>query len=170
MIENKKVVSVTYTLNAAPAGEAKVLVETADETRPLQWLYGAGSMIPQFETNLLGKKTGDTFEFTIAANDAYGVHDVENIAMLPLDIFKTEEGTIDTEMLAVNNILPMTDNEGNHLQGRVLEVTTEYVKMDFNHPLAGQELHFTGNVLEVRDASEEEQEHGHAHGVHGHQH
>ena len=73
-------------------------------------------------------------------------------------------------MLAVNNILPMTDNEGNHLQGRVLEVTAEYVKMDFNHPLAGQELHFTGNILEVRDASLEEQEHGHVHGPNGHQH
>ncbi len=170
MIENNKVVSVTYTLKAAPAGAQKELVETADETRPLQWLFGTGSMIPTFETNLLSKKIGDSFDFTIDAIDAYGAHDVENIAMLPLDIFKGEDGKIDTEMLAVDNVLPMTDNDGNHLTGRVLEVTDEFVKMDFNHPLAGQELHFTGNVIEVRDASTEEIEHGHAHGPNGHEH
>jgi FKBP-type peptidyl-prolyl cis-trans isomerase SlyD len=170
MIEKHKVVSVTYTLNAAPAGEQKVLVETADESRPLQWLFGTGSMIPTFESNLLRKNTGDKFEFTIAATDAYGEHDVENIAMLPLDIFKGENGTIDTEMLQVDNMLPMTDSEGHHLNGRVLEVTAEYVKMDFNHPLAGQELHFAGSIIEVREASTEEVEHGHAHGPNGHQH
>ena len=64
----------------------------------------------------------------------------------------------------------MSDNEGNHLRGLVLEIKEDLVKMDFNHPLAEMDLHFEGVVLEVRPASAEELEHGHAHGVHGHQH
>jgi FKBP-type peptidyl-prolyl cis-trans isomerase SlyD len=64
----------------------------------------------------------------------------------------------------------MSDNDGNRLVGQVLEVNEEFVKMDFNHPLAGTNLHFEGVILEVRDASQEELEHGHVHGEHGHQH
>ena len=64
----------------------------------------------------------------------------------------------------------MSDNEGNRLVGQILDITEEFVKMDFNHPLAGKDLHFEGEILEVRPASEEELAHGHVHGEHGHQH
>lgn len=64
----------------------------------------------------------------------------------------------------------MRDQEGNPLMGIVKEITDAYVKMDFNHPLAGFDLHFMGEVLEVRDASQEELDHGHVHGPHGHHH
>ena len=70
--------------------------------------------------------------------------------------------------------VPATSHSQNELvlalEGLVLEIKDELVKMDFNHPLAGIDLHFEGTIVEVRPATEEELEHGHAHGVHGHQH
>ena len=73
-------------------------------------------------------------------------------------------------MFQVGAVVPMSDNEGNHLRGNIIEVTPEYVKMDFNHPLAGTDLHFSGEILSVRDATQDEIAHGHAHGPGGHQH
>jgi len=64
----------------------------------------------------------------------------------------------------------MTDNEGNHLRGTILEITDETVSMDFNHPLAGTDLFFQGTILTVRAATNEELDHGHSHGAHGHHH
>jgi FKBP-type peptidyl-prolyl cis-trans isomerase SlyD len=64
----------------------------------------------------------------------------------------------------------MQDQHGNPLEGLVLEIGEDTVKMDFNHPLAGKHLHFSGEVLDVREASAEETEHGHVHGPHGHHH
>ena len=64
----------------------------------------------------------------------------------------------------------MMDDDGNQMYGLVLEVTDAHVAMDFNHPLAGNDLHFIGEVLEVREASKEELDHGHVHGEHGHHH
>jgi FKBP-type peptidyl-prolyl cis-trans isomerase SlyD len=87
---------------------------------------------------------------------------------LPIDIFKVD-GVVDMAMLKTGNIIPMSDRDGNRLDGKVIAITGESVKMDFNHPLAGHQLHFSGEVIDVRDASEEEIAHGHAHtGHHGH--
>lgn len=170
MITTNKVVSVSYSLYAGEKGQQEQHIETANESQPLMWLYGVGSMIPAFEENLRGKMVSDSFDFHIAAHEAYGLYDSEAIVMIPIDVFKGEDGNIDNSMLQVGAILPMMDNEGNHLRGKVVEVTSEYVKMDFNHPLAGQDLHFTGKVLEVRDATPDEIAHGHVHGPHGHHH
>ena len=65
-------------------------------------------------------------------------------------------------------MLPILDNQGNRMEGIVEEITDEFVKMDFNHPLAGQDLHFVGEILDVRKASSEELDHGHVHGAGGH--
>jgi FKBP-type peptidyl-prolyl cis-trans isomerase SlyD len=73
-------------------------------------------------------------------------------------------------MFQVGAMIPMSDNEGNHLSGKILSITDENVQMDFNHPLAGTDLHFEGSILEVRAATQEELDHGHVHGEHGHQH
>ena len=73
-------------------------------------------------------------------------------------------------MLQEGNFIPMADSEGNHLQGKIVSVGDETVKMDFNHPLAGMDMHFNGKVIGVRDASAEEIAHGHVHGEGGHHH
>ena len=164
-IEPQKVVSVTYRLEANTDGAEKQHIETADATRPLTFLFGSGGLIPAFEENLFGKIVGDAFAFSIDPENGYGTLDPEALVELPIDIFKVE-GVIDMELLRVGNMVPMSDSQGNRLDGRVMAVTAENVKMDFNHPLAGHHLHFSGEVIEVREASAEEIAHGHAHTGH----
>ncbi len=167
-IDNNKVVSVTYSLDANPAGQEKVHIETAGADRPLVFLFGSGGLIPAFEENLQGKVTGDKFSFSIDAADAYGEIESEALVDLPLDIFKVD-GIVDMSLLKTGNMVPMTDRDGNRIDGKVVAIGGETVKMDFNHPLAGHQLHFSGEVIEVREATEEELSHGHAHtGEHGH--
>jgi len=160
-ISNNKVVSLTYTLKLDHAeGE---LVEKVDKTEPLVFIYGAGMMLPKFEENLTNKVVGDGFEFTLGSTDAYGDYQLDMVVNLPLDIFKVD-GKVDYEMLKEGSMLPMMDNQGNHLQGKVLGVENDTVRMDFNHPMSGKTLHFTGEIVGVREATEEELSHGHIHG------
>jgi len=79
------------------------------------------------------------------------------------------DGKVQDGLLVVDNIITMQDNQGNQFAGRVAKIEEETVKMDFNHPMAGQDLYFTGKVVGVRDASPEELDHGHVHGE-GHHH
>jgi len=158
-IEKEKVVSVTYNLSVDGFdGES---VEQVDKERPLTFLYGVGNMLEKFEENLEGFKSGDTFEFQIKSEDAYGQASDEAIVDLPINIFEIE-GKIDYDLLKVGNYIPMQDQEGNKLDGIVLEVGDEQVKMDFNHPLAGDDLYFKGEVIDVREATDEEKQQGHA--------
>lgn len=166
-ISQNKVVSLTYELKLNDhSGET---VDMADDAAPLVFIYGTGSMLPKFETNLLDLKVNDTFEFILDPIDAYGETINEAIVDLPLEIFRID-GQIDEEMLTVGNYIPMQDNEGHPMEGKVLEVNNENVRMDFNHPLAGKTLHFTGKIVDLRDATPDELSHGHVHGPHGHHH
>ncbi|MDD2526829.1 MAG: peptidylprolyl isomerase [Lentimicrobium sp.] len=166
-ISKNKVVSLTYELKLDD--NKGQVIDKADKDQPLVFLYGAGNLLPKFESNIESLDVNDTFEFTLNSDDAYGQTNNEAVIDLPIDIFKVE-GKIDEEMLQVGNVIPMQDNNGNPLEGLVVEIGDNEVKMDFNHPLAGKTLHFTGKVIDVRDASEEEISHGHVHGAHGHQH
>lgn len=161
-IANNKVVTVTYKLQSNLPDQEKQHVETADEKNPLQFLFGVGMMIPGFEKGLAGKSIGDSFSFSIEPEEAYGTSDETAVINLPIDIFKVED-VIDFNILKVGNILPMSDNQGNVLNGRVVKYDDAMVTMDFNHPLAGHQLHFSGTIIAVRDASQEEMEHGHVH-------
>jgi FKBP-type peptidyl-prolyl cis-trans isomerase SlyD len=89
---------------------------------------------------------------------------------IPIEAFVAPGEELDTEMVAEGNFLPMVDDQGNHMQGLVVEVGADFIVMDFNHPLADKDLHFSGEVLDVREASAEELAHGHAHGPGGHNH
>lgn len=166
-ISQNKVVSLTYELKLDNhMGET---VDMADSSAPLIFIYGTGSMLPKFESNLENLNLNDTFEFTLDPADAYGEQIDEAIVDLPIDIFKID-GQIDEEMLTVGNFVPMQDNEGHPLEGKIVEISNEHVKMDFNHPLAGKTLHFTGQIVDLREATEDEISHGHVHGPHGHHH
>jgi FKBP-type peptidyl-prolyl cis-trans isomerase SlyD len=166
-IKKDTVVSLSYILKQDDANGA--VIEIAKETEPLVFLYGAGQMIPKFEEYLNELTSGDNFEFTLTSIDAYG--DLEEEAIIDLDkqIFSID-GVIDEEMLAIGSLIPMRDNQGHMLQGKVVSVTNDSVRMDFNHPMAGKNLHFSGQIIEVREASAEELSHGHVHGDGGHQH
>jgi FKBP-type peptidyl-prolyl cis-trans isomerase SlyD len=170
-IDKDTVVSVSYHLKSKRAGEKEEqTVEITKAGDPFIFLFGSGGLIEGFESNLKGKKVGDKFDFHIAPAEGYGEHHLDNVVNIPVTAFHDEKGKLDHEMVKVGNVLPMTDSDGNQMRGSVQEITGEHVRMDFNHPLAGQDLHFAGEVLEIRDATKEELSHGHVHGPGGHHH
>ncbi len=160
-IAPKHVVSLTYDLYVDNDG-TEVLTESATQEQPLTFLYGAGQMLPKFEENLSELSTGDAYEFRLSADDAYGEYDEEAVANLPKEMFQG------TDLPQVGEILPLQDNNGNRFRGQVVSVVEDSVIVDLNHPMAGQELHFKGTILNVRPATDEELSHGHAHGPDGH--
>ncbi len=150
-IGKEKMVSVTYVLRENDFSGK--IIEEAKETNPLTFLFDTGKMLKAFENNLEGKKTGDDFEFLLKAEEAYGEHMPDRILELPLNVFEID-GKVDTDLVKVGNVIPMQDKRGNKLEGLVLEVSDKEVKLDFNHPMAGKTLAFTGKVIEVREATE----------------
>ena len=163
-IAKHTVPSVTYTL--VVDGE---VVDKAEKEKPLSFIQGIGMMVPGFEANLEGQSAGEPYEFKLSPEEAYGPYNEEVVVDLPISTFMVE-GKVNKEMLNVGQIVPMQDQNGNPLNGTILEVGEESVKMDFNHMLAGKELHFTGEILEVRKATQAELDHGHVHGPGGHEH
>lgn len=153
-ITPNKYVAVIYDLNVGE-GDERELMERATVELPLKFIFGTGMMIPAFEQNLDGLEEGDSFQFTIEPADAYGDYIEENVVDLPKDIFKIN-GKFDAEMIKEGNTVPMMDAEGNHMNGSVLEVKEDIVVMDFNHPLAGETLHFTGKVIDVHEPTAKE--------------
>ena len=166
-IETHKVVSLKYRLTNDKSGD---LIEETNESNPLVFLFGVGSMLADFERNLENKIKGDGFSFSIKAKQAYGEYNAANVDDLPANIFHDETGNFDHVMFQVGSVVPMSDGQGNHLRGTILEISDDIVKMDFNHPLAGTDLCFQGEILDIRDASKDEIDHGHVHGEHGHHH
>lgn len=152
-IENNKVVSLIYELREG--NEEGRVIETLEENRPLTFVYGTGRLLPQFESNIDSLSTGDSFRFRLESEMAYGERREEMIVDLPHSIFETD-GKLNEDICVVGNQVPMMDQEGNPLTGVINEITDTYIRMDFNHPMAGVDLFFTGKVVEVRDATDHE--------------
>lgn len=151
MITKNKYVTVSYELRTEKDGE---VLEAAGADRPLEFICGQGQMLEYFEMNLLDRKEGERFDFRIPAANAYGLVNEDMVVDLPKDIFKE----VEAEEFRVGNVLPMMDSLGRRLQGQIVEIGEDEVRMDFNHPLAGKDLYFSGEVLGVRDATDEELE------------
>ncbi|MEP7169544.1 MAG: FKBP-type peptidyl-prolyl cis-trans isomerase [Bacteroidota bacterium] len=166
-IEKNKVVALSYDLHSSK-GESneRTHVESTGDIHPLVFLFGTGNMIPEFEKNLEGKSAGDVFEFSILSGNAYGENDPKALINLPVEIFK-KDGVLDLKLLQTGNIVPLMDTDGNRMNGKVVKLEGDNVLMDFNHPLAGKNLHFKGKIVEVREATAEELSHGHVHTGHG---
>jgi FKBP-type peptidyl-prolyl cis-trans isomerase SlyD len=153
-ITANKFVSVSYDLNVGE-GEDRELMERATGEHPLKFVFGLGAMLPAFESRLSGLATGDTFRFSLSPENAYGEYIEENVVELPKTVFEVD-GRFDDEYISEGNTVPMMTSDGEQLNGSVLEVKEDTVLMDFNHPLAGETLHFEGKVLEVHEATAEE--------------
>lgn len=153
-ITTNKYVAVTYDLNVGE-GDERELMERATEEVPLKFIYGTNTMLPAFENALKGLEVGSSFDFSITPDEAYGTYEQANVVELPKNIFEVE-GKFDAETIKEGNIVPMMDSDGNRLQGSVLEVKDDVVVMDFNHPLAGETLHFKGKVIDVHEPTPEE--------------
>ncbi|GAA4298264.1 FKBP-type peptidyl-prolyl cis-trans isomerase [Nibribacter koreensis] len=168
-IEENKVVTLTYELKVTNEEGESTLVEIADDENPMVFLYGVSGLPEKFEQELSGKESGQDFKFTLSSDEGYGDLDESAVVPVPKSVFEVD-GKIDEEMVQEGNYIPMSDNEGNHMQGRIVSVHDDHVLMDFNHPLAGMDMHFEGKIVSVRDASPEEIAHGHVHGEGGHHH
>jgi FKBP-type peptidyl-prolyl cis-trans isomerase SlyD len=170
-IEKNTVVSVQYRLTVSENNfETEELMEETSSENPFTFLFGTGGLLEEFESNLNGLKAGDNFDFIIKAANGYGESSRENMVRIPMQAFVAPGEELDTEMVRAGNYLPMVDDQGNQMQGLVVEVGAEFVVMDFNHPLAGKDLHFSGKVEDIRTASADEIAHGHVHGPGGHHH
>ena len=166
-VGKNKVVTLTYTLRLD--NNDGDIIQQVTEERPFVHLFGIGTLLPKFEENLDGLEAEGEFAFGLTPGDGYGEFTDDAIIELEKKIFE-RDGAIDEELLKIGNMITMQDQEGRPIDGRVLEVKDDKVVMDFNHPLAGKDLHFSGKVIEVREATEEEMSHGHVHGPGGHQH
>lgn len=163
-IEKDKVVSVDFELKLND--ENGDVIEKTEENKPLTFLFGHGNLLDSFEDQITGKQPGDSFAFGLKCEDAYGERRDDMIVDLPKTVFHNENGELMEDILKKDNFIPMRDEQGNVLQGRVVEIKEEEVNMDFNHPLAGSDIYFQGNVKDVREATAEELEHGHVHDEH----
>jgi FKBP-type peptidyl-prolyl cis-trans isomerase SlyD len=158
-VENQKVVGMEYTLKN---NQGEVLDTNAGEDL-LQYIHGLGNIVPGLEKAMEGKTIGDTFEVEVKAVDGYGLHDPNLIRRVPRAKMK---GLSDVK---VGAMLQARGPEGEQIF-TVTEVTDTDVKLDGNHPMAGQDLFFTIRVAEIRDATKDELDHGHAHGPGDHHH
>ncbi|MCS7018503.1 MAG: peptidylprolyl isomerase [Cytophagales bacterium] len=165
-IERHTVATITYELRMSDHTEDQVLVEIVTEEDPMLFLVGESGLPEKFEELLMGKQPGDTFAFSISPEDGYGEYDPEAKELFPLEAFRID-GKIDEDLLQIGTILPLTNDEGDMISARVEQVTDSGVLLDFNHPLAGKTMHFTGKVIHVRQATRAEIEHGHVHGPGG---
>ena len=160
-IAEKCVVSIQYKLSD---DEGEVL-DSSEDGEPLVYLHGADNIIPGLEKELTGKQVGDSLKVTIQPEEGYGAVNEEMIQTVERSAFE-----------GVDKIEPgmrfeaASEEEGETQLIVVVEVTDDEVTVDGNHPLAGEVLHFEVTVDEVREATEEELTHGHAHGPGGHHH
>lgn len=156
-IDQNKVVALSYELTVDGA-----VADKASAEKPLEYIHGKGMLLPRFEEEVHGKEVGETFEFTLSPEEGYGVYSSDYIFELPLSAFMID-GQVRNDLLQIGRVIPMMSQDGGVVQGTVKEVKPESVLMDFNHPMAGKTLHFTGSVVAVRNASEDELAHGLTH-------
>ena len=149
-ITQNAVVEFSYELEV----DGQVVDHTTKE-RPLDYIHGTGSLLPKLEAHIEGMEPGDNFNVTLSPADGYGEVDPNRIIDLPKAAFEVN-GEIREDLLVPGNTIPMMNSMGGVIPGVVIEVSEDSVKMDLNHQMAGKTLHFTGEVLSVREATEKE--------------
>lgn len=149
-----KYITVAYKLYSIEEGE-RDFEEEAPAAHPFQFISGLGMVLDSFEEQLVNLKPGDKFDFTIAAENAYGEYDEQHVIDLPKNIFMID-GKFDAERIKEGAIVPLMTSDGQHINGSVVEVQADTVVMDMNHPLAGCDLNFVGEVVTNRPATNDE--------------
>jgi FKBP-type peptidyl-prolyl cis-trans isomerase SlyD len=152
-IDDNTVAHVAYNICLdTPDGE---IIESADEANPRSMIFGFNKVIPGFENNMKGVKEGESFDFRLAPDEAFGEFQTDMLVDVPKKAFMVN-GELREDLLHVNNELNMMDNNGRPMKGKIVNVNGESVKMDFNHPLAGKALFISGKVMHVRAITEED--------------
>ena len=159
-ISSQKVATIDYTLTDDQGTE----LDSSKDGEPLAYIQGMGNLIPGLEDALEGKSAGDDLSVCIQPEQAYGKRDGELLQAVPRAHF---DGV---DELQVGMQFRASSEDGDERVVTVVEVGDEQVTVDGNHPLAGQILNFEVKIVEVRDATQEELDHGHVHGPGGHHH
>ncbi|MGO2133442.1 MAG: FKBP-type peptidyl-prolyl cis-trans isomerase [Halomonas sp.] len=158
-IAQNTVVAFHYTLT----NEAGEVLDSSEGREPLTYLHGAGNIIPGLEKQLEGRTAGDKLQANVSPEEGYGEIQPQLIQEVSRESFQ-----------GVDSIEPgmqfQAQTDGGPLMVTITDVQGDMVTVDGNHPLAGQPLNFDVEIAEVREASQEEIEHGHVHGEDGHQH
>ena len=151
------VVGVSYELEV----EGKIADKARSEA-PLEYIHGTGMLLPKFEAAVEGKEPGETFDFVLSPEEGYGEYNPKYKFDIPKTSFSVD-GQVREDLLEIGRVIPMLNSAGQVVQGTIAAVGYDTVTMDFNHPMAGKTLHFTGKVETVRAATEKEL----AEGLHG---
>ena len=149
-IEKNRVVALSYTLVVDGA-----VADQATAEHPLEYIHGTGMLLPRFEEEVAGKEPGEDYAFTLSPEEGYGVHNPAHVFDIPITAFAID-GQIRHDLLVVGRTIPMLNQAGQVVQGTVAAVKEDAVSMDFNHPMAGKTLNFSGKVVSVREATQKE--------------
>ena len=161
MIAKNKVVSMSYYLKDTQGEE----LDRADSDKPLEYLHGSGNIVPGLENALDGLKVGDKKEVTVKPEDGYG----EILADLKMEVERKMFPADQKIAIGMHFMAELSDGKKHPFN--VVDIEDDKVHIDGNHPLAGQTLQFSIEIMKIRDATPEELEHGHAHGEgSGHHH
>ena len=160
-LEANTVGSIIFTLRAGSYNGD--IIEKIPEIEPFEFIYGIGTMLPAFENKLGGLEAGKEFKFFINSEDAYGSYQEGMQVEFDKSLFVDSKGNYLEEEVVLDNYIPMNDEEGNQLNGKVVLIEDNMVKLDFNHPLADIDLYFEGKIMGVRKANADEIEHQHVH-------
>lgn len=158
-IDNNKVIQMHYHLTDAE----KNVLDSSNGREPLAYIHGVGNIIPGLEKQLAGKQVGDKVEAIVEPAEGYGERDDNLMQVVPKSGFQGDEE------LVVGMQVQVGTEQGPAIAS-VAKIDGEDVTLDVNHPLAGVTLHFDVEIMDVRDATAEELDHGHVHGPGGHQH
>lgn len=158
-VAKHKVVVIDYTLT----DDQGAVIDSSKDGEPMAYIQGMNNIIPGLENALDGKQAGDSLKVTVPPGEGYGERDDAMRQEVPREMFDTEES------IQVGMQFHASDGDRVHVV-TVVDATDTHVTVDGNHPLAGQTLNFDVTVVEVRDPTAEEMEHGHVHGPGGHNH
>lgn len=148
-VENGKEVDVHYTLHLGNNADGEIVEQTYG-SEPMRFVFGQEPMLSKFEDAITGLSAGEKFTVAIACADAYGNEDEELFIEFPKSDFIDDDGQFDEELFAEGEIVPMLTPEGESVQGVVAEVKLNSIIIDFNHPLAGEDIYFEGEVVSVQ--------------------
>ncbi len=155
--KNNRFMSVIYQLYTVTDGQ-KNLEEQTGEEKPFEFITGFGIALDAFEQKVMSLAKGDTFDFILQPEDAFGTYEPQGMHKIDRGIF-TINGHFDHENIYEGAVITLMDNEDQHFMAKVIKIEEDGVTIDTNHPLAGKTLNFTGKVVENREATEEEVQH-----------
>ncbi len=150
-----KYITVAYDLFTKNDKGIAELTEQATASHPFQFISGMGVTLDAFEQNVVDLAEGEKFDFTLSVDDAYGPYVEEHVVSLNKEMFCVN-GHFDSKNIYPGNIIPLVNADGNRFQGIIIEVKSDVVVVDLNHPLAGKELTFKGSIVTSRPATEDE--------------